>query len=86
MKLRVTIEPRFCGPVSVGTVGLIMLLKNRCGFGLAESKSYVDRAVFGGESVEIPLPSTVDGETLASDIRAMQSPVVFNVCLIESNQ
>ena len=86
MKLRLAIEPRFCGPVSVGTIGLITLLKNRCGFGLAESKNYVDRAVFGGESVEIPLPSTVDGETLASEILALQSPAVFNVSLIESNQ
>lgn len=84
MILRLAIEPRFCGPVSVGTVNLIQLIMERCGFGLVRSKDYVDRAVFAGETVDIPLPSHVDGEKLVLEIMALETPAAFHASLVES--
>jgi hypothetical protein len=56
------IEPDLCGPVSVGTVGVIQSLQNALGLGLDEAADYVNRCVFDGETVEIPAPSVEDAE------------------------
>jgi hypothetical protein len=81
MILRLAVESRFCGPVSVGTVSLIRLIMDRCGYGLVRSKDYVDRAVFGGETVDIPLPSDVDGEKLLLEIITLETPAIFHASL-----
>lgn len=52
-----SIEADLCGPVSVGTVSVIQLLRAELGLGLAEACEYVNRCVFDGETVEIPAPS-----------------------------
>jgi len=80
--LRIAVEPRFCGPVSVGTIGLIRLIMERCGYSLVRSKGYVDRAVFDGEEVDIPLPSHVDGEKLVLEILHLETPAVFCASLV----
>jgi hypothetical protein len=52
-----SIEPDMCGPVSVGTVSVIQLLRAELDLGLKEAMEYVNRCVFDGETVEIPAPS-----------------------------
>lgn len=52
-----SIEADLCGPVSVGTVSVIQLLRTELDLGLNEASEYVNRCVFDGETVEIPAPS-----------------------------
>ena len=82
MKLRISVDPKFCGPVSLGTVDLIKIVRERCSFGLAEAKRYIDDAVFGGEIVDIPLPAETDGSALADEIRALETPAKISVELV----
>jgi hypothetical protein len=83
MKLRVFVDPKFCGPVSVGTVDLIKIVRKRCNFGLTEAKRYIDDAVFGGEIVDIPLPEETDGLSLVEEIRALDTPAKIVVELVD---
>ena len=83
MKLRVSVDPRFCGPVSVGTVDLIKVVREHCNFGLRQAKDYIDDAVFGGEVVDIPLPNETDGEALVDEIRALETPARISVELLD---
>lgn len=82
MILRLTIEPKFCGPVSVGTINIIKLIKDRCDLGLSEAKEYIDMAVFEGHTVDIPLPYHVDADKLVSDILALESAATFHATLV----
>ena len=61
-----SIEPLMAGPLSVGTVEVIRLLRVHAHLGLAEAKHLVDRCVFDGESVRIPTPSPSDAAALAA--------------------
>ena len=83
MKLRISVEPSFCGPVSLGTVDLIKIVRERCNFGLRQAKDYIDDAVFGDEVVDIPLPDETDGQTLVEEIRALETPAVISVELLD---
>ena len=51
------IEPDLCGPVSVGTVGVIRVLERSLRLALPDALSVVNRAVFDGETVRVPAPS-----------------------------
>lgn len=64
--LRLSVEPEFCGPFSVGTVQLIKELREHLGVGLAEAHEYVSRCV-DGEQVEI----TVSNEKAELLLRAI---------------
>jgi hypothetical protein len=46
-------------------------------------KAYVDDAVFGGEIVEIPLASDVDGPALIHGIETLETPATITADLIE---
>ena len=83
MKLRISVTPEFWGPVSVGTVGLIKLVRERCNLGLAEAKGYIDNAVFGGEVVEIPLSEDIDAPALIHEIETLEPPAAIIAELIE---
>jgi hypothetical protein len=83
MKLRISVIPELCGPVSVGTIDLIKIIRDQCNLGLAEAKAYVDDAVFGGEIVEIPLASDVDGPALIHGIETLETPATITADLIE---
>lgn len=69
------VEPASCGPASVGTVGLVKLVRQRFGLSLAEAKGYVGRCVFGGETVA-PADAVA---VFASEVTALESPAKFHV-------
>jgi len=79
--VRLSIEPRLLGAVSVGTVGVIKLVQLHAGLGLIEAKRLVDRCVFDGESVAVVMPSL---EFAESFIRAVSSEPVKVQATIES--
>jgi hypothetical protein len=64
------IEADLCGPVSVGTVGVIKLLRDRLALDLRTANEYVDRCVFDGESVVIPAPSLEAAEGVVTALAA----------------
>lgn len=74
MKLVFTISGTLEGPVSIGTVPLIKLFQRCLGLGLADSKTLIDRAVFGGETVEVQIPEGTDIEGLLGDIKKIETP------------
>ena len=68
--VRISIQPQFCGPLSIGTVQVIRLVSQHAGIALREAMVLVDRCVFEGETVSIPTPSLQEAELL---IRALRS-------------
>lgn len=77
--IHLRVDPVLCGPISIGTVGLIKLLRDCLGLSLAEAKGYVDRCVFGGETVAIPVKTVKLAEMIAGDVAALSSPAGFHV-------
>src|SRR5262245_21288834 len=77
--VQLNVEPVFCGPVSVGTVELIKLVRERFGLSLAEAKAYVDRCVFDGETVALVAPTAEAAAVFAREVGALESPAKFNV-------
>jgi hypothetical protein len=73
------IEPVFCGPVSVGTVGLIKLVRERFGLSLTDAKSAVDRCVFDSETVVICTPTYDVALLFVQEVAALHSPARFHV-------
>lgn len=65
--LRLHIDP-VLGPagVSCGTVSHIKILREELDVGLAAAKEYVDRCVFGAETVDIPMESLEDAQRIRS--------------------
>jgi hypothetical protein len=57
IRVSLQIEPDLCGPFSVGTVAIIKLARRHLQLTLDQAADYVNRCVFGGETVEIPAPS-----------------------------
>jgi hypothetical protein len=72
--IRLRIDPVFCGPVSVRTVGLIHLVRERLGLSLVEAKACVDRCVFGGEAVTLAAPTEKAAAGFVRDAAALVSP------------
>jgi hypothetical protein len=72
------VDPVFCGPASVGTVGLIKVVRARFGLSLAEAKALVDRCVFAGEVVSLAAPAE-EAEAFAREVGGLESPAVFRV-------
>ncbi|MBK1856590.1 hypothetical protein JO972_16620 [Verrucomicrobiaceae bacterium 5K15] len=78
MKIRFSVDPKFCGPVSIGTLDLIRLIMDRCCLGLGDAKSLVDRAVFDGETVELHVPRDCDAANLLEDMKNLDGPARVN--------
>ena len=74
MKLSLTVSGTLDGPVSVGTVSLIQVVRSYFGLGLVEAKMLIDRAVFGGETVEISVPEGVDIASMIQEIELIETP------------
>lgn len=69
-----SIEPDLCGPVSVGTVSVIRVIERTLELSLRESFEYVNRAVFDGEEVQIPAPSSQAAAQCAAELSALRTP------------
>jgi hypothetical protein len=67
-RVRLSIDPDLCGPISVGTVAVIRLAQERLGLSLSEALAHVNRCVFDGETVLIDAPSL---EAADSFVRAL---------------
>jgi hypothetical protein len=76
--IRLRVEPVFCGPVSVGTVGLIQLVRERLGLPLGEAKACVDRCVFGGETVTLAAPSGEAAAAFVREVAGLPAPATFH--------
>jgi hypothetical protein len=63
-----SVEPEMLGPVSVGTLEVIRLLQVHARLDLAEAKGLVDRCVFDGQTVRVPIPSTEAATSLIAAI------------------
>ncbi|MEO7032587.1 MAG: hypothetical protein ABI548_02060 [Polyangiaceae bacterium] len=73
--ISVNIEADLCGPVSVGTVGVIKALMSHLGLGMSEAQDLISRCVFDGERVEIAAPSRAVAEALlAAWLRTPAAP------------
>ena len=69
--VRLSVEPRFLGSMSVGTVEVIKLVSVHANVGLAGAKRLIDRCVFDGESVVISMPSTEAAESFLRAVSAL---------------
>jgi hypothetical protein len=65
------IEPDLCGPFSLGTVAVIKLVQRHFELGLDEAAEYVNRCVFAGETVAIPVPEAEAAARFVAAIRAL---------------
>lgn len=75
--VRLAIDAELCGPVSVGTIKIIHLVRVHTGLSLSEAKDLVDRCVFAGETVDIPMPSHESALQLADALKSLpQRPAV----------
>ena len=66
-----SIDPQICGSVSVGTVKVSRLLGEYGHLTLSEATDFVDRCVFDGETVSIPMPSRDDASLLVQALRSL---------------
>ena len=64
--LTLSIEADLCGPISIGTVGVIRALMAHLGCSISEAEALVDRCVFNGESVVIELPTRTTATALVA--------------------
>lgn len=80
--LLLSVEPRLVGPVSVGTVDIIKILREHLGIDLVMAKRYVDRCVFDGEQpVRIPLPSLQAGNAILSALEGYPPPALVRATI-----
>jgi hypothetical protein len=73
VRIRLSIEPDLCGPVSVGTVAVIRALCDKLGVSLAEANALVDACVFEGREVEIHASSDEAGRALIEALARTQA-------------
>jgi hypothetical protein len=78
LTIHFAIEPELCGPVSIGTVRIISLLRDHLGLSLSDAKAIVDRCVFEGEHVAVPAPTRDAADRLVRALAAL--PSVPRVC------
>src|SRR5690242_10748232 len=69
--VRLSIQAQLCGPISVGTVKVIRLVSEHARLTLSEAAKFVDRCVFDGETVLIPMPSPEAASLLVDALRAL---------------
>jgi hypothetical protein len=63
-RILLTIEGEFCGPMSIGTVGVILAIQKHLELSLAEAEECVDRCVFEGEQITLRAPTQLAAEAL----------------------
>lgn len=74
--LRIKAEPRFCGPLSVGTVEPMRILRDQLNLSLADAKAAIDSAVFEGLSVRILVASDEQARLLAGALASSAPGIV----------
>jgi hypothetical protein len=79
--VRISIEPRFLGPASLGTVEIIKLVRTHANVELAEAKHLVDRCVFRRESVVISMPSFEAAESFICAVSLLEGPAKVEAAL-----
>ncbi|MFC4314431.1 DUF4375 domain-containing protein [Steroidobacter flavus] len=84
--VRLSIEPVFWESTSVGTVEIIKLVQLHAGVDLGEAKRFVDRCVFDGEAVAIPLPSHESAESFIRAVSSLPGPAKMQATLIQSER
>jgi hypothetical protein len=67
--VKLSIQARLCGPVSVGTVDVIKAVHLHAGLTLPEAKALVDRRVFEGETVTIAGLPELAADALVAGLR-----------------
>jgi len=77
--IRLSIAPSFCGPMSVGTIAHIELLRDQLELPLAVAKQLIDRCVFEGEEVEITVDSLERATTVADALRGLPGPAIVQL-------
>jgi hypothetical protein len=85
MTISLSVEPVFWGPISVGTVEVIQLIRKYFNRSLIEAKTCVDRCVFDGE-VSL-LTGTSEAEVaFIQAISELVSPVHIDVSAVEPSR
>ncbi|MFO0552311.1 MAG: hypothetical protein U0271_28245 [Polyangiaceae bacterium] len=75
-QVNISIEGRFLGPMSVGTVSVVRLIQQHTGLSLREAKALVDRAVFEGQRIEIRFEKFVAARRFATAVRELMAPPI----------
>ncbi|HMS41531.1 MAG TPA: hypothetical protein PKE69_14965 [Pyrinomonadaceae bacterium] len=83
MKLAIKIQPILIDSISVGTVEIIKLIREELNLDLAKAKAYIDRCVFDGETVLIPIPIGIDVERLLAKIRELETRPKIEAFLVK---
>jgi len=66
--ITLSIKAKRLGPASAGTLEVIQILARHLALSLREAKGYVDRCVFDGEDVHIPVEDLADAQRLVDAI------------------
>ncbi len=81
--IELTIEPEFCGPISMGTVAVIRALMTHSGLPLEAAVALVDRCTFAGERVAVPTPSQSAAAALLAALRQVPAASRISASLAE---
>jgi ribosomal protein L7/L12 len=77
--VKLSIQARLCGPVSVGTVEVIKAIRLHAGLTLGDAKELVDRCVFDAETVTIEGLTEAAAKSLFRALRALQGAPPMDV-------
>ena len=66
--IELSIEADLCGPISLGTVGVIRALMTHLALSLPDAVAVVDRCTFGAERVTLPAPSAAHAAALLATL------------------
>lgn len=82
VQIALAIEGDCCGPMSIGTVGVILAIRDRLGMSLAEAQACVDRCVFDGERITLAASTREAADALlASFARLPAAPRIHATVL-----
>lgn len=81
--VRLAIEGEFCGPVSVGSVEIIRLVRTHAGLSLAEAKAFVDHCVFAGETIDIEMPSHESAQMLIQSLKHLPDAPTIHASVLK---
>jgi len=68
-----SIQADLCGPVSVGTLGVIRVLERELGLSLGDALSFVNRTAFDAETVRVPAPSLAAARACVAALAALRT-------------
>ena len=81
--INLTIEPEFCGPISMGTVAVIRALVAHLSLPVDEAEALVDRCVTAGEQVAIPAPTRLAAEALLAALQRVPAAPRIHATLLD---